>query len=97
MYSKAQEARMKELSEYRQHLLERMESAAREFRQTCQAASDPHAALEAGGWNVHQIAVHVRDVEVLVYGMRLRRTVEEDDPEFENFDGEAWMTEHYRP
>jgi hypothetical protein len=88
---------MQELSEYRQHLLERMEVAAEEFRQACQAVSDPGAPLEAGGWNVHQIAVHVRDVDGLVYGMRLRRTVTEQDPEFENFDGEAWMAEHYDP
>jgi hypothetical protein len=37
---------MQELSEYRQHLLERMGIAAEEFRQACQAASDPGHRLK---------------------------------------------------
>jgi hypothetical protein len=45
----------------------------------------------------HQIAVHTRDVNELVYGMRARRTAEEENPEFQNFDGDAYMAEHYNP
>jgi len=51
--------------------------------------------LEEGGWNIHQVAVHTRDVDKIVYGLRARRTVEEDNPEFQNFDGDAYMAEHY--
>ncbi|NTU57138.1 MAG: hypothetical protein HGA79_12895 [Anaerolineales bacterium] len=85
---------MKELDEYRANLIERLVSAAGEFRDACLAVQDPCAHLE-DGWNVHQIAVHTRDVNLLVYGLRARRTAEEDDPEFQNFDGDAYMMEHY--
>jgi hypothetical protein len=85
---------MKELTEYRTKLLERLTNAAAEFRDACLAVSDPFAPIE-GGWNVHQIAAHTRDVQRLVYGLRARRTVEEENPEFENFDGDAYMAEHY--
>lgn len=85
---------MKELNEYRAALIERLVSAAREFRSACLAVRDPFAPL-GGGWNVHQAAVHTRDVSRLVYGLRARRTAEEDNPEFQNFDGDAYMAEHY--
>lgn len=86
---------MKELKEYRAKLIERLVSRAREFREACLAVSDPFEPLGEDGWNVHQIAVHTRDVNKLVYGMRAHRTAEEDDPEFQNFDGDAFMAEHY--
>ncbi len=85
---------MKELDEYRANLIERLVSAAGEFRDACLAVQDPFAPLE-DGWNVHQIAVHTRDVNLLVYGLRARRTAEEDDPEFQNFDGDSYMMEQY--
>jgi hypothetical protein len=85
---------MKELDEYRANLIERLGSAAGEFCDACLTVQDPFAPLE-DGWNVHQIAVHTRDVNLLVYGLRARRTAEEDDPEFQNFDGDAYMMEHY--
>lgn len=85
---------MKELMEYRANLIERLVVSAREFREACLAVNNPSAPLD-DGWNVHQIAAHTRDVHVLVYGLRARRTVEEDNPEFQNFDGDAYMAEHY--
>ena len=88
---------MKELIEYRTKLLGRLEAAAREFRAAVLAVKDPYAPMEEGGWNVHQLVVHTRDVDKLVYGLRVRRTLTEDDPEFPNFDGEAYMAEHYEP
>lgn len=86
---------MKELKTYRVNLIERLVSAAKEFREACLAVRDPFQPLGKDGWNVHQIAVHTRDVNELVYGMRARRTAEEDNPEFQNFDGDAYMAEHY--
>ena len=86
---------MKELKEYRAQLLNRLVEAAQDFRDACLAVKDPYAPLEEGGWNVHQVAVHTRDVDKLVYGSRARRTAEEDNPEFPNFDGDAYMAEHY--
>lgn len=87
---------MEQLLEYRQRLLERFEQTARQFREAVETATSPEVPREAQDWSVHQIAAHTRDVEKMVYGLRVRRTLEEDNPLFENFDGEAWMREHYR-
>jgi len=65
---------MKELSEYRMNLMERLAGTANAFRAECLALKDPYAPLEDGGWNAHQVAVHTRDVDKLVYGLRARRT-----------------------
>ena len=86
---------MKELIEYRKQLLSRLVAAAKEFRDACLAVKGVHAPLDKDGWNVHQIAAHTRDVNDLVYGLRAKRTAQEDNPEFQNFDGDAYMTEHY--
>ena len=86
---------MKELLEYRQKLLQRFEQAAEEFCVACQAVKRAHDPIEPGGWSVHQVAVHTRDVDKLAYGLRARRTLTEDNPEFSNFDGEAYMVQHY--
>ncbi|SRR5581483_6373540 len=88
---------MIELFEYRRQLIDRFEKAANEFRAACLAVKNPFAPLEADGWNVHQIAVHTRDVDKLVYGLRVRRTLEEANPMFPNFDGDAYMAAHYNP
>jgi hypothetical protein len=88
---------MKELSEYRAKLVDRLVSASKEFREACLAVRDAYAPLDDGGWNVHQIAAHIRDVDKLVYGLRAQRTATEENPEFQNFDGEAYMAEHYDP
>ena len=58
---------MKELTEYRANLINELSTAARAFRAACLAVKDPYAPLEPGGWNVHQLAVHTRDVDKLVY------------------------------
>src|SRR5689334_4808150 len=85
---------MKELLEYRANLINRLVYVSHELRDACLAAKDAFATLD-GGWNIHQIAVHTRDVDKLVYGSRARRTAMEEDPEFQNFDGEKYMAEHY--
>lgn len=86
---------MKELEEYRMNLMERLEDTAKAFRDECLAVPDPYAAPEPGSWNVHQIAVHTRDVDKFVYGLRVRQTALEENPKFASFDGEAFMAEHY--
>ncbi len=86
---------MKELTEYRAKLIARLVEAAHEFRAECLSVQDVTMPLEAGGWTVHQIAAHTRDVNELVYGMRVRRTAAEENPQFQNFDGEEYMAEHY--
>ena len=78
-------------------LPEKMLAAAETFRTACLAVDDDKTPLEADGWNVHQLASHTRDVEIHVYGARMRRTVEEENPEFQDFDAEGWMAENYNP
>jgi uncharacterized protein YukE len=85
---------MEKLMEYRQQLMDRLAEAAKEFRAACLAVKDPFAPVESG-WNVHQLAVHTRDVDKMIYGVRARRTIKEDNPEFPNFDGDAYMAAHY--
>ena len=85
---------MKELLEYRTSLLERVLAASQEFCAACKAVIDPRAPIE-DGWNVHQLAAHTRDVANLVYGLRTRRTVEEENPIFQNFDADAHYAGHY--
>lgn len=86
---------MKEIMEYRTNLMEKLVSSSKAFREACLDAKDPYAPLDEDGWNVHQIAMHTRDVDKLVYGRRAKVTAKEDNPEFQNFDGDAYMAEHY--
>ena len=86
---------MKELFDYREKLLARLLEAAKQFRSECLAVKDPFAPLLEGGWNAHQTAAHIRDVDAQAYGLRARRAALEDNPEFQNFDGDAYAAEHY--
>jgi hypothetical protein len=85
---------MKELFEYRVKMVKRLREAAQEFRLACETAHDPYEKME-GEWTLHQIASHVRDVNKLIYGARIRRTLAEDNPEFINFDADDWMNKNY--
>ena len=88
---------MKELYDYRTRLIEKLHAAAQDFRAACLAVEDSHKPLEEGGWNAHQIAAHTRDVDKFAYGLRVRRTANEDNPEFESFDGDKYAAERYDP
>ena len=85
---------MKELFAYREKLVARVKEAAEEFRAACLSYKEPHTKVE-GDWTVHQLASHTRDVDKFIYGERIRRTLNEENPVFEGFDADAWMTEHY--
>jgi hypothetical protein len=85
---------MKELMEYREKILSRLREASAEFCETCRSFKDPYANAE-GEWTAHQIAFHVRDIDREVYGMRIRRTLNEENPLFKNFDPDGWMAAHY--
>jgi hypothetical protein len=86
---------MNQLLDYRSKLVAQLETATEEFRAACLAVGDPFKAVDDGGWNTHQVAAHTRDVDEIVYGLRTRRTAQEDHPTFQNFDGDAWMAAHY--
>ena len=85
---------MKELMEYRTSLIDRIAEASNEFCDLCRANGDPKAHME-GSWTLHQLAAHTRDIQRLVYGMRARSTVNEDNPLFDKFDADGWMADQY--
>lgn len=86
---------MNQLLEYRSKLIGRLGTAADEFRAACLQVGNPFKAVDEGGWNTHQLAAHTRDVDKVVYGMRIRRTIQEDNPEFQNFDADEWIAANY--
>jgi hypothetical protein len=86
---------MNQLLEYRAKLIDRLETTAGEFHTVCLQVSDPFKAVDDGGWNTHQLASHTRDVDKVVYGMRIRRTAEDDNPEFQDFDADEWIAANY--
>src|SRR5688572_18526896 len=85
---------MKELLEYREKLMARLAQATKEFCEICQTFENPFEKVD-GDWNVHQIASHTRDVEKLIYGERVHKTLNKDTPHFKSFNADAWMAEHY--
>ena len=86
---------MNQLQEYRVKLINQLEATTAEFRAACEAVGDPFKSVQAGGWNPHQLAAHVRDVDKVVYGLRVRRTINENNPQLKNFDTDKWVSEHY--
>jgi hypothetical protein len=88
---------MEELLEYRQRMLNKLAEAPGLVEAAILRTKDQTQPLEAGGWNIHQVVAHMRDVNQHVYLPRLHRIIDEENPIFENFDGEAWMAEHYQP
>jgi hypothetical protein len=84
-----------ETPEYHEELVAAIRGSTDAFIDACNAVADPFKPIEEGGWNTHQVAAHVREVEANVYGMRIRRSIDEDNPLFPNYDGDAWMAEHY--
>jgi len=85
---------MKELFEYRVKLMSRLAEAAQEFCSACRSCGDPFTKVE-GEWTVHQIASHTCDVNKMIYGVRIRQTLNEENPQFKGFDADTWMANHY--
>ena len=86
---------MNQLLEYRAKLIDQLEATTAEFYAACEAVGDPFKSVEEGGWNTHQLAAHVRDVDKVVYGLRARRTIDEDNPQLQNFDTDEWIADYY--
>ena len=85
---------MKELIEYREKLIARLEQAAQEFCDVCKA-SNPSTKIESD-WSLHQVAAHTRDVDKFVYGVRVRKTLSEENPLLESFDADHWAETDYK-
>ena len=88
---------MEELLEYRQRMVKKIAKAPEMIEVAILQIKDHTQPLENDGWNLHQLVAHMRDVNKHVYLPRLHRIIDEENPMFENFDGEAWMAEHYQP
>lgn len=90
---------MDQLKEYRQLLLKRYAAIGDELEQALAQIpiESQHTSLEGTQWSVHQIISHLRDSEAQAYLPRLERTLNEEMPVLERFDGTTWMREHYRP
>lgn len=88
---------MEELWAYRERLLGRHAEQVEAFRRVLAAfpAGRLGAAAPDGGWSAHQLAVHVRDVEIQAYIPRLHRLLAETTPLLADFDAEAFMAGHY--
>jgi hypothetical protein len=87
---------MEELLEYRQRMLNKLAESGKLLETALIMINDPIQPLEPGGWNTHQVVTHMRDVNQQVYIPRLHRIIDEENPLFENFDGEAWMALYYQ-
>lgn len=87
------------LDDYRRRLIDRYRTQAEGLRSMMSRFSGEslHQPLEPGGWSAHQVLVHVRDAEARAFSPRVVAMVEQDDPEFADFDGEGWMAAHYTP
>jgi len=83
------------MTEDRSKFTHQLEAAVEKFRAACLVVDDPLEPIGEGGWNTHQLAAHTRDVDKVVYGMRIHRTAEEEKPEFKDFDADAWMATNY--
>ena len=90
---------MEELWAYRQRLLGRHAEQVVALRRVLAAFPAKRLTEPApdGGWSAHQLAVHVRDVEIQAYVPRVHRLLAETDPLLADFDAEAFMAEHYDP
>jgi hypothetical protein len=88
---------MEELWTYRQRLLERHAAQVSELRR--RLSGWPEDRLRTvpgrGEWSVHQVAAHLRDVEVQAYVPRVHRMLAEAEPMLHDFDAEAFMAGHY--
>ena len=73
-------------------LIERIRSSAVVVRRAVEAAPSGRfgVAPRAGEWSALETLIHLRDVVVHVYGLRIRRLLYEDAPVFSDFDEEGY-------
>jgi DinB superfamily len=88
-----------QLFDYRTRLLARLESQPAEAAAMLAAFPEPEWYRPRGpdGRSLHQLAVHVRDVESMAFLPRLRRILNEERPELESFPSHDWTDDDYQP
>ena len=85
--------------EYRRQLISLLARQPDQMAQAVRAIPEPawHARRTPADSTVHQLAAHIRDLETLAYGPRLRRVLDEDRPILEAFASHTWSSADYRP
>ena len=88
-----------QLLEYRAALVERFARQPAELAELTQSlpAAEWHARRVAEGDTLHQVAAHLRDIEILAFLPRFRRILTEDQPVLEPFPSEHWTADKYQP
>jgi hypothetical protein len=84
---------------YRQHLVSRFAAQPAELRASLGGLSPAQALapLAPGEWSAHQVLAHLLQVEQQAFAPRIRRMLEETEPELPSFDPEMWMQANYDP
>lgn len=87
------------LTRGRMQLIDRLESAGQDYIWYLSILSEDEIKTAPGAreWSVHQIAAHMRDVEMNAFLPRIRRILKEEHPFVENFDEAEWNRSHYTP
>ncbi len=90
---------MEELYEYRRNLVEKLADISQEIRRVIDdlPPQSLHTPWVKGTITPHRMLAHLRLVEVEIFAPRIRRILEEDQPELELFDDEDWMQASYDP
>jgi hypothetical protein len=84
---------------YRAKLLKCLEAQPAELSELIAALPEPewHARRLADGATLHQIVVHLRDIDGRAFLPRFRRILAEPHPDLESFPSHRWSLEDYRP
>ena len=90
---------MEEIIAYRQQLLSALRNVAKEVSQLVLAipADDWYIAFGLDATTPHYTLAHLRELEIQVFGLQLRRFLVEDTLLLPLFDDVSWMAEHYDP
>jgi hypothetical protein len=90
---------VEELFEYRRNLVEKLADISQEIRGALAdlPAHNLHTPRVKGELSPHQLFSHLRRVESAIFAPRIRRILEEDQPELELFDDESRIGESYNP
>jgi hypothetical protein len=90
---------LEELKEYLAELVVTFESQPKAFAGALadRGPAELHRPLSPGEWSPHQVMSHVLASEAEALLPRIRRLLEEDDPDLPNWDEAAWMADSYDP
>ena len=90
---------MEDIIAYRQQLLSDLRNVAKEVSQLVLAIprDDWYIPFGLEVYPPHYTLAHLRELEIQVFGLQLRRFLVEDTLQQPLFDDVSWMAEHYDP